>query len=72
MTSPSVASSSRMISFISVGLAGPAGSDQEDEVALRDLQVDVPERLPAVGIALRHVIEDELHGEQPNSWRPSR
>ena len=41
------------------GLAGPGRADEEDEVALGHDEVDVLERVAAVRVGLRHVVEDE-------------
>ena len=48
-----------MSSLISVDLPAPDGPDEEDEVTLGDDQVDVAQGELAVGVRLRHVVEDE-------------
>ena len=44
---------------MSVDLPAPDRPDEEHEVALRDDEVDVLERVPAVRVALRDVVEHE-------------
>ena len=71
---PLVASSSRMSSFVSVDLPAPDGPDEEHEVALGDDELDVLERLLAVRVAHRDVVEDDdrLVGPASGAARPVR
>ena len=67
-----VASSSRIRSLISVDLPAPDGPDEEDEVALRDHEVDVPQRDLAVGVPLGDVVQHEDRPIRRRAWSRPR